>query len=263
MWAVSCAVLVAGGAAAFEARPEPRPGSVAEVVRPEPRPFVVEVGRAAPVLRPGLGRSLIPQPRPAGLVTAAPVRRGGVLEALSTPRQPRRGSVCGDRSIRGTQIAPIQGRIAGCGVAAPVRVTEVDGVRLSQASVMDCDTALALKDWINDGVRPAVARTGGGLAELKVAAHYVCRTRNHKPGAKISEHGKGRAIDISALVLADGQEISVLDDWGRGRAGRILRASHGAACGPFGTVLGPEADRYHKDHFHFDTARYRSGSYCR
>jgi len=28
-------------------------------------------------------------------------------------------------------------------------------------------------------------------------------------------------------------------------------------------VLGPEAARYHQDHFHFDTARYRSGSYCR
>jgi hypothetical protein len=42
-----------------------------------------------------------------------------------------------------------------------------------------------------------------------------------------------------------------------------MRRMHRGACGPFGTVLGPEADRYHQDHFHFDTARYRSGSYCR
>jgi hypothetical protein len=38
---------------------------------------------------------------------------------------------------------------------------------------------------------------------------------------------------------------------------------HKAACGPFGTVLGPNSNRFHQDHFHFDTARYRSGSYCR
>jgi hypothetical protein len=42
-----------------------------------------------------------------------------------------------------------------------------------------------------------------------------------------------------------------------------MRRAHKTACGPFGTVLGPNADRYHQDHFHFDTARYRSGSYCR
>jgi hypothetical protein len=28
-------------------------------------------------------------------------------------------------------------------------------------------------------------------------------------------------------------------------------------------VLGPNANSFHRDHFHFDTARYRSGSYCR
>ncbi|MEN8831703.1 MAG: extensin family protein [Pacificibacter sp.] len=36
-----------------------------------------------------------------------------------------------------------------------------------------------------------------------------------------------------------------------------------AACGPFGTVLGAETDTFHKDHFHFDTARCGSKSHCR
>ncbi|MEM1302950.1 MAG: extensin family protein, partial [Pseudomonadota bacterium] len=63
--------------------------------------------------------------------------------------------------------------------------------------------------------------------------------------------------------LQDGTEISLLRDWGRGANGTALRQMWQAACGPFGTVLGPEADAFHKDHFHFDTARYRSGSYCR
>ena len=32
---------------------------------------------------------------------------------------------------------------------------------------------------------------------------------------------------------------------------------------PFGTVLGPNSDRFHRDHFHFDMASYSSGAYCR
>jgi hypothetical protein len=87
--------------------------------------------------------------------------------------------------------------------------------------------------------------------------------RNNQPGAKVSEHGSGRAIDIAGIGLNDESEMSVLTDWNSGAKGRALRQMHRAACGPFGTVLGPEADRFHRDHFHFDTARYRSGSYCR
>lgn len=109
----------------------------------------------------------------------------------------------------------------------------------------------------------AVGRTGGGVVKLKVAAGYSCRTRNHKSGAKISEHGKGRAIDLSGFYLKNGDQISVLNDWGKGKYGRILRDMHRSACGPFGTVLGPNADRHHRDHFHFDIAKHRSGSYCR
>lgn len=174
------------------------------------------------------------------------------------------GSVCNSPSIQGQRLAPIAGRIAGCGVEDPVSVTTVAGVTLSTAATMDCGTAEALETWVREGVIPTVGRTGGGVSGLQVAAHYACRTRNNQAGARISEHGKGRAIDISAIILADGTRITLLEGWnGPRRHRRILRALHTAACGPFGTVLGPESDRHHQDHFHFDTARYRSGSYCR
>ena len=148
-------------------------------------------------------------------------------------------------------------------IAEQIRLLSVGGVRLSTPATMDCVTAAALKAWVEDGVRPAVRRQGGGVEQLRVVAHYQCRTRNHQPGAPISEHGKGRAIDIAGIGLKDGSEITVLTDWGRGRQGRALRQMWNAACGPFGTVLGPEADRFHRDHFHFDTARNRSRPVCR
>ena len=63
--------------------------------------------------------------------------------------------------------------------------------------------------------------------------------------------------------MQDGSEITVLQGWRAESTSRAMRKMHKAACGPFGTVLGPQADRFHQDHFHFDTARYRSGTFCR
>ncbi|MCV6597520.1 MAG: extensin family protein [Mangrovicoccus sp.] len=173
------------------------------------------------------------------------------------------GKICRSSKIRGTKAAPIAPSLPGCGLTSGVNVYEVSGVRLSQPATMDCTTAKTLEKWVRKDLKGAVGRLGGGVSELKVAAHYSCRTRNHRPGAPISEHGKGKAIDISAIGLNDGSEISVQRDWGKGRKGRILRKSHRRACKRFGTVLGPNADRAHRDHFHFDTARHQGGSYCR
>lgn len=43
---------------------------------------------------------------------------------------------------------------------------------------------------------------------------------------------------------------------------KFLRAAHKSACGIFGTVLGPEANDAHRDHFHLDLAPRRRSSYC-
>jgi hypothetical protein len=173
------------------------------------------------------------------------------------------GSVCGDPAIRGKRIASIPAARPGCGVSQPVRVESIGNISLTGGATMDCTTAKSVKYWVLRGVKPVIGQRGGGLKSIKVIADYSCRTRNSKPGAKISEHGKGHAIDVAAFNLADGSSISVLDDWRGSRNASVLRKLHRSACGPFGTVLGPEADKYHQDHFHLDTARHRSGSYCR
>lgn len=211
----------------------------------------------------GVARSLRPRTRPA-VVARPDTRRVARTVALSQGRKVlRRGALCGDPDIQGAEIAAIAGRLRGCGVEAPVRVAAVAGVPLSQAATMDCTTAKALKGWVERGVVPAVGRMGGGVAGLRVVAHYACRPRNNQRGAKLSEHARGRAVDVAAITLVNGSEISVLKGWRDRRQGPVLRRMHAAACGPFGTVLGPDANRYHADHFHFDTARYRSGAYCR
>lgn len=171
--------------------------------------------------------------------------------------------LCGSKGLQGAPAEPIRGPRKGCGVTNGVHLTAVRGVRLSRPATINCETALALEQWVAQGVLPAVGNTGGGVAQLQVVEHYACRNRNHRAGARLSEHAKGNAVDISAIVLKNGAKVDVLTGWRDKNEGPILRKVHKAACGPFGTVLGPQADRHHRDHFHFDVAKHRNGPYCR
>ncbi|WP_019956537.1 extensin-like domain-containing protein [Yoonia vestfoldensis] len=222
-----------GGTAASPAlRPVARP----EVIVP---PAVVQ-------------QSLRPKARPASIEAAAEEQR--------VARQ--RGQICGDVAIQGLVLGTVDGPGA-CGVTDAVRVRAVAGVTLVPQATMDCRTATALKDWVKDGATAAVGDFGGGISSLRIASHYACRNRNNASGGRLSEHALGRAVDIAAINLRYGSDITVLRGWDSAAHGPILRRMWRAACGPFGTVLGPDANRFHLDHFHFDTARYRSGTYCR
>ena len=236
-------------------------------VRPRPRPLragqpgqVIQVFSASAV-----GRSMRPEARPFGLGQARLIRTAAAVrtQPSAVAGTGKAGKICGDRAIRGEALAPIPARVAGCGVDRPVRGVSVDGVALSQPATMDCRTAQALKTWVRKGVKPTIGRLGGGVASLRVVASYSCRTRNSRPGARISEHGRGRAVDIAAVNLKNGVSVSVLKGWRDPAQGQLLRKMHRAACGPFGTVLGPKSDKYHRDHIHLDTANHRSGPYCR
>jgi hypothetical protein len=239
-------------------------------VRPRLRPVLQDAPMVAATtalvsvfISPGSGvaASLRPVPRPAKLARLA-TRTKRVEPERARSSRSRRGSVCGDRDIRGTVVGRVPGKLKGCGASDAVRVTEVSGVKLSQAAVLTCDTARALKSWVDNGVQPAFRRLGP-VVSMRVAAHYSCRTRNNRPGAKISEHGRAKAIDISAFNFADGEVVTVLHGWRESSTQKMLSKAHARACGPFGTVLGPKSDRYHQDHFHLDTARHRGGPYCK
>ncbi len=211
--------------------------------------------------------SMRPASRP---VRANPATAAAVLPATAPPerhglfwkRKARKTSVCGDIDLQGEEVGTIPARLPGCGAQDAVRLRSVKGVSLRPPAVMTCDTARALGKWV-DGPLQRAFRRQGPVREIRVASGYACRTRNNRPGAKISEHGKGRAIDLAAFTMADGTVITVKEGWnGPRKTRKALRKAYGAACGTFGTTLGPDADAYHRDHFHFDTAGYRGGPYC-
>lgn len=177
---------------------------------------------------------------------------------------PVSGGLCGIGTLEGRRLSRITSPVQGCGVAEPVSVTAVAGIRLSQPATLDCDTARAFDRWVRQVMQPAMGRSGGGVTQIRVAAHYTCRPRNNRAGARVSEHGRGRAIDIAGFRLANAQTVMVLSDWPRGPHAQALRQMHANACGIFRTTLGPGSDGHHEDHFHFDmAARSNNSTYCR
>ena len=223
----------------------------------------------------GLARSLLPRPRPPAAAarfaagSMSPARPASGATASSRSRAiseagPVRRGICGSRALEGQQMPLIRSASGACGIAEPVSVTAIQGIALSRPATLDCQMARALADWVDESLVPAVGRRGGGVAEISVIGHYACRTRNSQPGARISEHARGMAIDIAGYRLNNGDLVQVEDSWRSGRDRRDLREMYEEACGTFRTTLGPDADQYHQDHFHFDLASHRSGgSYCR
>jgi hypothetical protein len=236
-------------------RPRARPAAPAD-----PAPLVATAPDTAPVF--GLEANDAPQFSPLAVAVALrpPARDFTVVERASAQPPPvARGSLCGVAGLEGEVLAAIRGS-GGCGVEEPVRLSSVGGVRLSSAAIMDCGTATALLSWVQNSAQPRLNNT---LARIETMGSYDCRPRNNQAGARLSEHGRGRAIDIGGFVLTTGERITVLNDWGSRAWGEALRAMHRDACGTFGTVLGPNANRQHANHFHFDTAEQRNGAYCR
>ena len=70
-----------------------------------------------------------------------------------------------------------------------------------------------------------------------------------------SEHATANAIDIAGFNLADGQKISLINDWsGDEKRVAFLREIRDGACDLFSTVLSPDYNAAHADHFHLDQA---------
>lgn len=154
-----------------------------------------------------------------------------------------------------TPLPPLVGE-GSCGVAPAVRLEAPAGGKpgLPSRPEISCGLAGLLSTFFRQDLREIARRMlDEDVTEVLTGPGYVCRHRNGNPDAKISEHAKGEALDVTGFVLSSGARVTVADDWGgESREAAFLKAVHSAACGHFTTVLGPEADADHADHFHLD-----------
>ena len=247
--------------------------SVAPTATPETAASEIVTRAPIPRARPEAAFSYAPDdplpPKTANAVAA--------IGALALPRPslvappPAARSTCGAElarlGVEASPIAPI--KEGACGIAQPVAVAALGGgaTDLTVKAIIECALAEKFAHWLGDEVQPAARKIlGGDVVGLRVAASYTCRPRNGVAGAKLSEHGRGTAIDIAAFKIAGLGWVTV----GGGHSGaetRFLKTVRTSACGPFTTVLGPGSDSYHSDHFHLDLAARKKngksrGLYC-
>jgi len=119
-----------------------------------------------------------------------------------------------------------------------------------------CPVAAALALWEWHVVQPAARRhLGRAVTRIDHFGSYSCRRLYGRDAGAWSEHSAANAVDIAGFRLADGTRISVAGDWDdAGAKGRFLREVRDGACDLFATVLSPDYNEAHRDHFHLDQA---------
>ena len=172
---------------------------------------------------------------------------------------------------RGTRFSALPDRYLapGCATIGAVSLDglrgDAGGIAASNLGPVSCPLATAFADWARFGVDRAARQVlGSGLARIETFGSYSCR--NIAGSGRRSAHSTAAAIDVSGFLLEDGRRITVATGWSAGDsdARRFLQIVHRSACKRFGTVLGPDYNAAHADHFHVELPEgSRRGGFCR
>ena len=132
-------------------------------------------------------------------------------------------------------------------------------VALSSSFVASCPLAVALALFERHQLQPAAQRIfGQPVTQIDHLGSFACRNVYNRSQGRLSQHASANALDIAGFRLADGRRITVLKDWkDEGDNGRFLRLVRDGACRQFNTVLGPDYNAAHHNHFHVDMGHWR------
>ena len=188
---------------------------------------------------------------------------GGVPVSVARPEARQCQAQLGQT---GSRFAPLPDKYygAGCSTTNSVSLSGVGGdnsqFTVTNLGAVACPLANTFAGWARYGVdRAARQILGSPLQRIETMGSYSCR--NVAGTGRLSAHSRAEAVDVAAFVLADGRRISVQGGWNASREEReFLRVIHSSACKRFGTVLGPDYNKAHHDHFHLE---HGSGNYCR
>ena len=153
--------------------------------------------------------------------------------------------------------------VAGCPLSNVVRVRRT-GVGFSSTFTVTCPLAVAWVMFERQQLQPlAQQHMGSALSRVDHLGSFACRNIYHREGARRSQHATANAFDVAGFRFANGQQVSVLRHWDDEQApdkSAFLKETHQAACRYFGTVLGPDYNQPHENHFHFDGSGF---GFCR
>ena len=197
----------------------------------------------------------LPRPRPQIWIDPQSFREaaGPDFDSAGVTSEP---TECDKRILAIAVVEPLP-RLIGpgaCGGSDMLRLAAAlrpDGTRIEikPAPVLRCEFAESVAAWLRDEAAPRVDKLGAPLRTVETFDDFECRGRNRVAGAKLSEHGKGNAVDVRSFLLADGRSIGLTDI---SVAKDFRDEIRDSACRRFTTVLGPGADAQHESHIHLD-----------
>jgi hypothetical protein len=213
--------------------------------------LAVAVTAGAHAQEPGIP---VPRPRPAA-ETAAPAPPNQAEAPSPSPCRERL------KDIAVVDVLPPVSGADGCGIDDPVRLSAVltkekKRIPISPPVMLGCAMAEAVARWLREDVVDIAGALGAPMSELSSGQGYQCRGRNGIAGAPMSQHGRGNALDIRALMFANGTSIDPTETAVPKEVRERIKAS---ACARFTTVLGPGSDGHHETHIHLDIAERRAG----
>jgi len=141
----------------------------------------------------------------------------------------------------------------GCGFDNGARLNASD-ISYGNNVLMTCHSMVGLILWERTVVKPAAERYfNAKLVRIHHMGTYSCRNIENKKYKPRSEHASANAIDVGSFGLSNGTEIVLEKDWkDTGAKGAFLREIRDGACKIFSTVLSPEYNPNHSNHFHLD-----------
>jgi hypothetical protein len=96
------------------------------------------------------------------------------------------------------------------------------------------------------------------VTRLEHFGSYSCRSVYNRPNARLSHHAFADALDIAGFVIGDRARIRVLKHWPEdGPEAKFLHEVRTGACQFFDSVLSPDYNAAHRDHFHLDRGVFR------
>ncbi len=148
---------------------------------------------------------------------------------------------------------------AGCGFSNAVRIART-AVQVGDSFTLSCQAAVSLALWERHALLPAAqGLLGSPVQRIEHYGSYACRNVYGSEGGRRSRHATADALDVAGFVLADGRRVMVSRHWhSDDDRARFLHRIHEQACDFFDTVLGPDYNAAHADHFHLDRGGYRA-----
>jgi hypothetical protein len=147
---------------------------------------------------------------------------------------------------------------AKCPLINTLRIQGGD-VALSSSFLSSCRLAVAYALFDIHQLQPAAQSVfGQKVTQIDHLGSFACRNVYNRSEGRLSQHASANALDIAGFRLADGRRISVLRDWDDdAENGRFLKLVRDGACKQFNTVLSPDYNAAHRNHFHLDMGRWR------